>query len=83
MKLNLLALVALGGTLCQAAPTNSLVLPTQPSADRPLAARFETPPAAARILRILHQQHDNPTLQDKQLKQLAGQGFGGFVGNVK
>ncbi len=64
------------------AATNDLVLPQQPAADRPLAARFENPPAAARILRILHHQHDNPKLQDQQLKQLAGQGFGGFVGNV-
>jgi hypothetical protein len=82
MKLNALALLALGGTLCQAASTNDLVLPQMPTSDRPLVARFENPPAAARILRILHQQHDNPDLQDKQLKQLAAQGFGGFVGNV-
>ncbi len=82
MKLNSLALAILTTMLCQAAPTNNLVLPPQPSADRPLAERFANPPAATRILRILHQQHDNPDLQDKQLKQLAGQGFGGFVGNV-
>jgi hypothetical protein len=82
VKLILLSLSLALLTQCQAAPTNELVLPQQPAADRPLAARFENPPAAARILRILHKQHDNPKLQDQQLKQLAAQGFGGFVGNV-
>jgi hypothetical protein len=81
MKLITLTLVVMAGVLCRA-DTNSLVLPQQPPADRPLAARFENPPAAARILRILHKQSDNPVAQDKQLQQLAAQGFGGFVGNV-
>ena len=82
MKLITLTLIGMAAALCQAEPTNSLVLPQQPPADRPLAARFENPPAAARILRILHKQHDNPVAQDQQLQQLAAQGFGGFVGNV-
>ena len=82
MKLNLLVLTLSLIAQSQAAPTNDTVLPVMPSADQPLAARFENPPAAARILRILHKQHDNPKLQDQQLKQLAAQGFGGFVGNV-
>ncbi len=82
MKLKFLALSLALVAVCRAAPTNELVLPQQPTADRPLAARFEHPPAATRILRIIHQQHDNPVAQDQQLKQLAGQGFGGFVGNV-
>lgn len=58
------------------------VLPKQPGEDRPLAERFQNPPAATRILRILHAQHDATNEQDKILGQLAAQGFGGFAGNV-
>lgn len=82
MKLNSLAFAILTIMLCHAAPTNNLVLPQQPPPDRPLAERFANPPAAARILRMLHKQPDNPAAQDQQLQQLAAQGFGGFVGNV-
>lgn len=63
--------------LCRAAD-----LPKLPQADRPLAERFADPPASARIIRILHKQADDLTAQDKVLRQLAAQGFGGFVGNV-
>jgi len=58
------------------------VLPPQPKEDRPLAERFAEPSPSTRILRILHKQQDQPAAQDKVLQQLAGQGFGGFVGNV-
>ena len=58
------------------------IVPPLPQADRPLAERFAEPPAAARILKMLHQQPDNPVEQDKQLQQLMARGFGGFVGNV-
>lgn len=62
--------------------TNDGAISPLPAENRPLAERFANPPASARILRIIHKQHDNPTLQDKQLQQLAAQGFGGFAGNV-
>lgn len=57
-------------------------LPKQPGEERPLGERFLNPPAATRILRILHGQHDTPAEQDKILQALADQGFGGFAGNV-
>ena len=57
-------------------------LPPLPTEDRPLAERFENPPASTRILRIIHSQRDEPEAQDRQLQQLAAQGFGGFAGNV-
>lgn len=79
-----LVLAGLTGLLCRAAePTTSqTALPLQPTEDRPLAERFADPPASTRILRILHSQKDKPEEQDKILKQLAAQGFGGFAGNV-
>jgi len=58
------------------------VLPRQPAESRSLAERFTDPPPSARILRILHKQQDQPEAQDKVLRQLADQGFGGFAGNV-
>jgi hypothetical protein len=58
------------------------VLSQQPKENRPLAERFAEPPPSARILRILHQQQEQPEAQDRVLRQLAGQGFGGFAGNV-
>ncbi len=75
-------LVGLCGVLCQAAEPSAPVIPPLPSEDRPLAERFAAPPASARILRIIHAQRDNPAEQDRQLRTLAAQGFGGFAGNV-
>lgn len=63
-------------------PASPAVIPPLPTEDRPLAERFAEPPPSARILRILHKQQDQPEAQDKVLRQLAGQGFGGFAGNV-
>lgn len=56
--------------------------PNLPGADRPLADRFAQPPAQNRILKIIHAQPDDPTAQDRMLRKLADQGFGGFAGNV-
>ena len=71
------------GILCRAGESPEKgVLQQMPKEDRPLAVRFAEPPPSARILRILHKQQDQPEAQDKVLQQLAGQGFGGFVGNV-
>ncbi len=75
-------LVGLCGALCQAADPSPSGLPPLPAEDRPLAERFAVPPPSARILRIIHAQKDNPVEQDKQLRTLAAQGFGGFAGNV-
>jgi len=73
-------IIGLYGIWGQAA--DQTALPMQPTEDRPLAERFAEPPPSARILRILHAQKDKPAEQDKILQQLAGQGFGGFAGNV-
>ena len=51
-------------------------------ADRPLVERFANPPAAARIIRIIHAFPLTPAEQDGQLQTLLRQGFGGFVSNV-
>jgi hypothetical protein len=75
-------LVGLVSSLCQAAEPSPSMLPPLPTEDRPLAERFAVPPPSARILRIIHAQKDNPDEQDKQLRTLAAQGFGGFAGNV-
>ncbi|MFZ2641671.1 MAG: glycosyl hydrolase [Verrucomicrobiia bacterium] len=53
-----------------------------PQADRPLAERFANPPAASRIIRIIHGLPLTPAEQDAQLQTLIRQGFGGFVSNV-
>ncbi len=74
--------VILSGITCLAEEPTLTLLPQQPKEDRPLAERFAEPPPSARILRILHSQRDKPEEQDKQLQQLAAQGFGGFAGNV-
>ena len=77
------AVIGLLGAGCWAGDTPSQpVIPPLPSENRPLAERFAEPPPSARILRILHKQADQPEAQDKVLRQLAGQGFGGFAGNV-
>ena len=73
-------IVGLSAIWCRA--VEQTVLPIQPTEDRPLAERFANPPPSARILRMLHSQKDKPSEQDKILQQLAGQGFGGFAGNV-
>ena len=70
------------GLPCYAAESSLTALPSQPTEDRPLEERFAEPPPSSRILRILHKQQDQPEAQDKVLQQLAGQGFGGFAGNV-
>ena len=57
-------------------------LPIQPSEDRPLAERFVDPPPSARILKMIHGQPDAKPQQNKLLRKLADQGFGGFVVNV-
>lgn len=53
-----------------------------PQADRPLAARFADPPAASRILKIIHPWPDDPATQDNLIRSLIGDGFGGVVCNV-
>ncbi len=54
-----------------------------PQADRPLGEeRFANPPAASRIIRIIHGFPLTPAEQDAQLQTLIRQGFGGFVSNV-
>jgi len=75
----LLGFVAL---FCQAAEPSVSVLAPLPTEDRPLAERFAVPPPSTRILRIMHSQQDDPAAQDRQLRTLAAQGFGGFAGNV-
>jgi hypothetical protein len=51
-------------------------------ASGPTAARFADPPARARILKIVHGLPDAPEAQDRLLRTLAAQGFGGIVCNV-
>lgn len=75
-------LVGLCGAICRGAEPSDTVIPPLPAEDRPLAERFAIPPPSARILRILHAQKDDPAEQDRQLRTLAMQGFGGFAGNV-
>jgi len=53
-----------------------------PASDRPLAERFADPPAASRILKIVHAFPDDPTKQDMLIRSLVSQGFGGVVTNV-
>jgi hypothetical protein len=53
-----------------------------PQADRPLAERFEDPPAEARILKIVHHLPDEPDGQAGLFQSLVSQGFGGIVTNV-
>lgn len=53
-----------------------------PGLDRPFAERFQTPPAQARILPIIHPWPDNPDAQDSKILTLISQGFGGVVCNV-
>jgi len=76
------SLVAFLGLAGQAEPPAQTVLPALPTGDRPLAARFADPPAESRILKIIHAQPDQPDAQDRLLRTLAAQGFGGFAGNV-
>jgi len=55
---------------------------TLPQEDRPLKERFANPPAARRILKIIHSWPDAPEAQDDLIKTLLAQGFGGVVCNV-
>jgi hypothetical protein len=64
-------------------PEEALTAPVRlPSGDRPLEARFTEPPAASRMLKIIHGWPDEPEAQDALIRTLAGQGFGGVVCNV-
>jgi hypothetical protein len=64
------------------AETEKFALPRMPAEQRTLVERFADPPPSARILRIIHNQSDDPQRQNQILTQLADQGFGGFAGNV-
>lgn len=55
---------------------------TLPQEDRPLQERFANPPAARRILKIIHSWPDSPQAQDDLISALLAQGFGGVVCNV-
>lgn len=55
---------------------------TLPQEDRPLQERFANPPAARRILKIIHSWPDSPDAQDDLINTLLAQGFGGVVCNV-
>ena len=81
-KLSTAILLSFVGLFCQADESSMPALAPLPTEDRPLAERFVVPPPSARILRIIHAQQDNPEAQDRQLRTLAAQGFGGFAGNV-
>lgn len=71
------------GPLVSLLPRNILERPMQlPTEDRPLAERFADPPAATRILKIVHSLPDSPEQQGMLLLGLASQGFGGIVTNV-
>jgi hypothetical protein len=48
----------------------------------PLAARFAQPPAATRILKIIHSWPEDAARQDDLIRSLQAQGFGGVVCNV-
>lgn len=74
--LRAMLLLAVGGMV--AAPAMSQFSP----ADRPLPERFSTPPARARILKIVHSLPDDPAAQDNLIHSLLAQGFGGMVTNV-
>lgn len=71
------------GPLVSLLPRNILEKPMQlPTEDRSLAERFAEPPAATRILKIVHSLPDDPEQQSMLLLGLASQGFGGIVTNV-
>lgn len=53
-----------------------------PQEDRTLDERFADPPAARRILKIVHGLPDDPDAQDELIRSLIGQGFGGMACNV-
>lgn len=50
--------------------------------DAPLERRFASPPAAHRILKIIHGWPDAPEAQDRLRATLFDQGFGGVVCNI-
>lgn len=65
----------------RSAPTSGLATGfTAP--DAPLEERFSRPPAAMRILKIIHGWPDEAAEQDRWRTQLLRQGFGGVVCNV-
>jgi hypothetical protein len=71
------------GPLVSLLPRNLLERPMHlQTEDRPLADRFADPPAATRILKIVHALPDSPDQQDMLFLNLATQGFGGIVTNV-
>lgn len=57
-------------------------LPQLEAAGPILEDRFANPPAANRILKIIHGWPDDEAAQDDLIRQLIGQGFGGVVCNV-
>jgi hypothetical protein len=71
------------GPMVSLLPRSILEEPMQmQSEDRPLAERFANPPAATRILKIVHSLPLEEDAQDMLLLGLASQGFGGIVTNV-
>jgi len=52
------------------------------AAEPSLAERFASPPAEARIIKIIHGWPDQPEAQDRLMQKLREQGFGGVVCNV-
>ena len=71
------------GPLVSLLPRSILEKPMQLlTEDRPLAERFADPPAATRILKIVHSLPDAAEQQSMLLLGLASQGFGGIVTNV-
>ena len=52
------------------------------ASDPRLAKRFLEPPADCRMLRNLHGWPQEAAAQEKQIRQLHAQGFGGVVTNV-
>ena len=66
-----------------AAPTFAQV-PAKPYPEpaAPLSERFARPPAANRILKIVHKLPDDPEKQDELIRDLIDKGFGGMATNV-
>lgn len=71
------------GPLVSLLPKKILEAPmTLPQSDRSLEERFTDPPAASRILKIVHSLPDDPKAQDGLITSLISQGFGGMACNV-
>jgi hypothetical protein len=56
--------------------------PSVAQPDSGFATNFVNPPAASRIIKIIHSWPDDPAAQDALIRSLSGQGFGGVVCNV-